>query len=129
MKMLQQLVGLDIPEQFKMGKPDLPVVSMSTQLHELIGPQSWLLLKVAEVAKEDVENWIKGEDIHTFDELKRFIKQNTCGNDCAERNICLIYDFVNGYKSEDMKQNLMLVARDNRKKFKKNLTKNQLKDI
>jgi hypothetical protein len=41
----------------------------------------------------------------------------------AERNICLIYDFVLGYKSEDMKQNLMLVARDNRKKLKKNLTK------
>jgi hypothetical protein len=112
-----------------MGKPELPIITMSTQLPELIGPQSWLLLKEAEVVKEDVENWIKGEDIHTFDELKRFIKQNTCVNDCAERNICLIYDFVNGYKSKDKKQNLMLVARDNRKKLKKNLTKTQLKDI
>jgi hypothetical protein len=42
--MLQQLVGLDNPEPFKMGKPALPVISMPTQLHELIGPQSWLLL-------------------------------------------------------------------------------------
>jgi hypothetical protein len=48
-----------------MGKPELPIITMSTQLPELIGPQSWLLLKEAEVVKEDVENWIKGEDIHT----------------------------------------------------------------
>jgi hypothetical protein len=34
-----------------MGKPELPIITMSTQLLELIGPQSWLLLKVAEVAK------------------------------------------------------------------------------
>jgi hypothetical protein len=33
--------------------------------------------------------------------------------------ISLIQDFVGGYKSEEIKQNLMLVARDNRKKHKK----------
>ncbi len=33
--------------------------------------------------------------------------------------IRLIQDFVDGYKSENMKQNLKLVARDNRKKHKK----------
>jgi hypothetical protein len=109
-----------------MSKPELPIITMSIQL---IGPQSWLLLKVAEVAKEDVENWLKGEDIRTFDELKRFIKQSTCVNNCAECNIRLIYDYVYGHKSEDMKQNLIIVARDNRKKLKKNLTKTQLKDI
>ncbi len=36
--------------------------------------------------------------------------------------IRLIQDFVGGYKSEDMKQNFMLVARDNRKKHKKYLS-------
>jgi hypothetical protein len=50
--MLQQLVGFDIPEQFRMGEPELPIITMSTQRLELIGPQSWLLLKVAEVAKK-----------------------------------------------------------------------------
>ncbi len=33
--------------------------------------------------------------------------------------IRLILYFVSGYKPEDMKQNLMLVARDNTKKHKK----------
>ncbi len=32
-------------------------------------------------------------------------------------NICLMQDFVGGYKEEDIKQNAMLVARDNRKKL------------
>jgi hypothetical protein len=41
----------------------------------------------------------------------------------------LIQDFVGVNKEEDMKQNLMLVARDNRKKLKKDLSKSQLKNI
>jgi hypothetical protein len=38
-------------------------------------------------------------------------------------------DFVGGYKEEDIKQSLMLVARDNRKKLKKDLSKSQLRTI
>jgi hypothetical protein len=41
----------------------------------------------------------------------------------------LIQDFVGVNKEEDMKQNLMLVARDNRKKLKKDLSKSQLRTI
>jgi hypothetical protein len=36
---------------------------------------------------------------------------------------------VSGYRNEDMKQNLMLVARDNRKKLKKIMTKEELKNV
>ena len=39
----------------------------------------------------------------------------------------VVQDFVGGYKEEDIKQNLMLVARDNRKKLQKDLSKSQLK--
>ena len=65
----------------------------------------------------------------SFDTFKDFVKKIACVNDCAERNIRLIQDFVGAYKEEDMKQNLMLVARDNRKKLKKDLCKSQLKTI
>jgi hypothetical protein len=41
--MLQQLVGLDNQEPFKMEKPELPVICMSTQLHELIGRELALI--------------------------------------------------------------------------------------
>ncbi len=35
-----------LPDLFGIGKPDLPVVLMSTVLSDLVGPQSWLLLKL-----------------------------------------------------------------------------------
>ena len=100
-----------------MGKPELPVILMSTELSELVGPQSWFIVKVAEVPMEEL------------DTFKNFLKKIPCVNDCAERNIRLIQDFIGGYKSEDMKQNLMLVARDNRKKLKKEFSIIQLKDV
>jgi hypothetical protein len=47
----------------------------------------------------------------------------------SQQHIKLIQDFVSGYRNEDMKQNLMLVARDNRKKLKKSMTKEELKNV
>lgn len=129
MKILCKLVKEPVPEEFKTGKPELPVILRSTALSDLVGPQSWLLLKVAGVPSEEVEKWTKGESSQSLDVFKTFVKNIECTNDCAERNVRLIQDFVNGYKEEDMKQNLMLVARDNRKKLKKDLTKQQLKNV
>jgi hypothetical protein len=40
-KILDKL--LEVPDLFKIGKPDLPIVLMSTVLSDLVGPQSWLL--------------------------------------------------------------------------------------
>jgi hypothetical protein len=39
----------------------------------------------------------------------------------------LIQDFVGGYNEKDMKQKLMLVARDNRKKLREDLSNSQFK--
>ena len=128
-KILERLLDSEVPDQFSMGKPELPVILMSTELSELVGPQSWFLVKVADVPKEELEKWKRGEATQSFDTFKNFVKKIACVNDCAERNIRLIQDFIGGYKSEDMKQNLMLVARDNRKKLKKELSKTQLKDV
>ena len=102
---------------------------MSTELSELVGQQSWFIVKVAEVPMEELEKWKRGEATQSFDTFKNLVKKIPCVNDCAERNIRLTQDFIGGYKSEDMKQNLMLVARDNRKKLKKKLSKTQLKDV
>ena len=128
-KMMRSLVEFDIPNEFRVGKPELPVKSKDTELSQLVGPQSWLLLKVADVPDQEVIKWIKGEGIESFDKFKIFVKQMTCVNDCAEQNIQLIQDFISGYKSEDMKQNLMLVVRDNRKKLRKECSKKELTSI
>ncbi len=73
----------------------MPVILMSTELSEPAGPQSWLLLTVVAIPERFKSDTVHGEAIR------------------------LIQDFVGGYKSDNMKQNLKLVARHNRKKHKK----------
>jgi hypothetical protein len=128
-KMLCKLIEQPVPEEFNMGKPELPVVTSSTELCDLVGPQSWLLLRIAGIPTGEVEKWIDGGANQSLDVFKNFVRNIECTNDCAERNIKLIQDFVSGYRNEDMKQNLMLVARDNRKKLKKTMTKEELKNV
>ena len=63
---------------------------------------------------------------HKKEKLQIIMKSSnvSCVNNCAEQNICLIYDFVSSYKSEDMKENVLLVSRDNR--YKKDISKSNL---
>ena len=46
---LENLLKAEIPEEFDIRKPN-------------VGPNSWILLKVAGVKKEDVENWKSQEN-------------------------------------------------------------------
>jgi hypothetical protein len=48
-KILERLLDSEVPDQFRIGKPELPVILMSTELSELVSPQSWFLVKVADV--------------------------------------------------------------------------------
>jgi hypothetical protein len=73
-----ELLDSEVPELFKIGKPDLPVVLMSTELSDLVVQQSWLLLKVANVPKGEVEKWKRGEAYQSFDTFKHFVKKITC---------------------------------------------------
>ncbi len=51
---LDKLLDSEVPDLFRIGKPDLPVVLMSTELYDLVDPQSWRLLKVADVPKGEM---------------------------------------------------------------------------
>lgn len=106
----------------------MPEVGPSTELVDLVSGESWLLLQVAEVNQVYVQIWPADLTVRSFLSFVDFIKGLTCVNDCSERNIRLIQDFVSGFKSEDMKQNLMLVARNNRKKITQLMTKEELKN-
>ena len=105
---------------------NLPIILEDTKLVDLVGPQSWILLKVAGVPDGEVDEWIQ-ELVETpsYSEFQFWLRSLTCVNDCAERNIRLIADFVSSYKDIDMKQSLMLVARSHGKKLAKTLTKAQ----
>jgi hypothetical protein len=47
-----------------------------------------------------------------------WVKQLTAVNDAAERNIRLVQDFCNSYKSESQRQNNFHVVKNTRKKLK-----------
>ena len=125
--MMKQLVGYPVPQAFRQEKPELPVIDTGTDLPQLVGPESWLLLEIAGVSKEDVNTWIESRNIASS--FKSFVKSLTCVHDCSERNVRLIQDYIDGYQNEDMTQNLLLVARDNRKRLKHDMTKNQFENL
>ena len=72
LKMLEKLLQYDVPDQFRLGKPELPIISRSTELTELVTPESWILLKAAD---GDVK-WVKGEASDSYEKFKCFIKNN-----------------------------------------------------
>ena len=96
-KILFQLMKHTIPKEFCTGKTDLPAITSWTELCDLTDPGRWLLRKLS-ASLIVVESWIKGmagESIHVF---KTLVQNIHCNNNCTERNIRLIQDFVSGYK-------------------------------
>jgi hypothetical protein len=53
-KILDKLLDSEVPDLFKIWKPDLPVILMSTELYDLVDQKRWGLLKVADVPKGEV---------------------------------------------------------------------------
>ena len=65
--------------------------------------------------------WVTG----SLDKFKYFFKNNTCVNDEQKANR-LIWDYIDSFKSEYKKQNVMLEARENRMRLNKEINKAQL---
>ena len=125
---LQKLLQFPVPEEFMKGKPKMPVITLSTTLSNLVGDQSWILFCLAKVTHDQVKLAAQG-DLTVLDNFKFFVKNMVVTNDCAERNIKLIQDFIMSYRNEDMKQNVLLVTKNHRKMLNKNLTQTQLNQI
>ena len=56
-QMMENLLSNPTPETFRIEKPELKVIYQSTTLPDLIGPESWNLLKVAGVDESEVTKW------------------------------------------------------------------------
>lgn len=102
-EMLVKLLQNQVPETFALEKPDLPTILPSTSLPDLIGPKSWFLLQVAGVGRADVLTWAEAGVVDTS--FVTWVKQLTAVNDASERNIRIVQDFCNSYKSEPQRQN------------------------
>ena len=127
-QMIRELVKHEIPDEFSSGKPSLPKLSTSSKLEDFIGEDSWFIFVVLNIPKHEVGAWLDGdlEDHVSFRTFSQFIRGLHSTNDCAERNIKLIQDFVMSSKNEEMRQNIMLVARDNRMVLKESCNKTEL---
>ena len=66
-----------VPYEFGLGKPELPVISRSTELTELVNPKR--------LPRFLTEMWGSGrkEKLQICEKLKYFIKNNICVNKCA----------------------------------------------
>ena len=73
-----------------------------------------------------VEKGADFQSIEFFCEFNEFIKNLSVTNDCAERNISLIQQFIGASHNEQQRQDVLLVVRENRKLVTKNLTQTEL---
>ena len=130
-EMLKKLLDIEKPSSYTRRKPNLPKLSKSTKLSDLIGPESWQIFDLIDVSKTDLAKWVENLNHPgpTYEHFTIFVKQLMVVNDCSERNVRLIQDYVNSYRSEDMKQNVMQVARSNKEKLDRNRTKKVLKKM
>ena len=75
---------------------------------------------------------MEGLDFQKLDSFKwfeGFVKNLSCTNDCAERNVGLMQKFVSTTVNEDQRQNVLLVVRENRKLVSKNMSQAELAKI
>jgi hypothetical protein len=133
-KMLQILVKFDVPalEDININKPIPVTIVETTELTDLVTQESWFLFVVKDLV-EEVRKWVlsaeKGEDfqsIESFCEFNEFIKNLSVTNDCAERNISLIQQFIGASHNEQQRQDVLLVVTENRKLVTKNMTQTEL---
>ena len=89
-KILEKPIKAQQPESFQQGKPVLPVINIYTQLLDLVGSQSWILIKFAGIEPDEVDR--------TSSHLQ------CLKTSFRERNIKLVPEFLMGYKNEDEKR-------------------------
>ena len=73
-----------------------------------------------------IEGFSESESFAVFGDFVRGLHST---NDCAERNIKLIQDYVMSSNKEEARQNIIFFAQDNRKKMSKVCGKSELKNL
>ena len=108
-----------------------PASKMSVQkltLTSLVSPQSWTLLN--ELGMTD-NTWLRKPpstwaSYETYQVLKHFVRNLRVTNDCAERGVALISDYIQIVtKNQDQRQHLLQGVESHRKIFP-NATKSTL---
>ena len=93
-------------------------VNVSSTLDDFVGANSWLLFNVfnysADWLQRNVDEWSLSEEYRL---MKQKVEKILCVNDCCERAIKLVQDFVHSTLKEEKLQDSLLVYKDNRRAF------------
>ena len=126
-KMAAKLLSHQVPDSFTVGYPEINLpISEIKELSDLIGPDSWFLIKLSKITdmswlQEKVENWWMNSSYQRF---KKFITKLSVVNDCAERGVKLIQEFVDSSQDESLRQDIMTTVKEYRSKINsKNMNK------
>ncbi|XP_047141470.1 uncharacterized protein LOC124816354 [Hydra vulgaris] len=127
---IQKLLNFPIPElsEISVTAPSAVNVTSDSRLEDLITKESWIFF-ILTGHTESVREWHTSSDFLALDSYKNFA-QLVCNlsvtNDCAERNISLIENFVHSSHNEDQRQNILLVVREHRKLITKDMSLKEL---
>ena len=113
----KKLFSIPRPTSNQLGKPKFSAIEISGSttpfLHDLIGPNSWLLFSLIKLNNSQEwlqlppEYWNLMSDYRT---TRDFVKQLEVTNDCAERGIKLIGDYKDYTQDEEQRQYILQVV-------------------
>ena len=111
-KMAEKLNRAQVPEQFETGYEALPDIAGFEDMSDLIGPNSWYLLELANIhgdwLKKHVSVWQDSQDYAKF---KEFISNMSVVNDCSERGVKLVQEYIDSARNETLRQDVMTTAK------------------
>lgn len=119
-KIAQALKGIRKPKRYRLGIPVFPKLSHESELHELVGPQSYFLFDRMNVSTDflevAVETWPNNSSYLKMSDSTNKFKVT---NDVAERGIQLMQQFQSKItKDEVQKQHLYKTVDKHRKTYK-----------
>ena len=122
------------PQDIGYQKPEMKTVILDqpqVQLEDFVGEQSWLLFQLLAVNTD----WMQTASIHwtQSDQYLRFVnivKSLKVVNDCAERSIKDVREFVNYARNGDARSQAVMVVQHHRQLTDfANLTKQQIDNM
>ena len=130
---IEKLLKFPVPKisEISVEAPSAVIVTSDSRLEELITKESWLFFILAGHTKS-VRERHTSSDFLALDSYKHFtqlVRNLSVTNDCAERNISLIENFVHTSHNEDQRQNILLVVREHRKLITKDMSLKELVNL
>ena len=89
-----RILSFDPPESITLGKPVFQELQDKTELHDLVGPKSYVLFSILgidyEWLQQKPEEWESSSD---YKEMESFVRTVKVTNDVAERGVKIISDY------------------------------------